>query len=455
MSQQDESRGASRLVGTHPRPGSIPPSAYSTMMPLAGMYAGYYPMHPETAHPAMLPYSWAVPPGEAPPLAASSRVLSPPAPVEQPLPERDNELVSLLEIGGMGSRIRTIISNAEREAAARIRGAEPEEGERLAHWLPGAAQACVADDADPPPESAAKKAKPATDRASRRRELNRVNAKKSRMRKKFFMEALIGEISKLDRENEALRATMAGPDLPTSRPTRSKSHGPLSVSDATESTASARRSLPPPEPKQVSLLSRIVASADLQPQMRDALVATGPDEDLVRLLVSGSQSFCVVDPSVPDFPLAYVSPAFERLTGYSASEIVGRNCRFLQGPGTDMAAARALGAAVRAGRDCTQVLLNYRKDGAPFWNMVQVTPLVDSAGTVRSLLGTQTCVSRPLPTLERVVSSEPARADARHSAPPGTKARNALSDADAALVISSISQVGGEPSRRDKRPRDE
>jgi PAS domain S-box-containing protein len=72
-----------------------------------------------------------------------------------------------------------------------------------------------------------------------------------------------------------------------------------------------------------------------------------------------------------------VNEGFSAITGYSASEAVGRNCRFLQGPDTDRRAVAAMSEALRARRAIRLALLNYRKDGTPFWNLLYLAPLFD------------------------------------------------------------------------------
>jgi two-component system, cell cycle sensor histidine kinase and response regulator CckA len=106
-----------------------------------------------------------------------------------------------------------------------------------------------------------------------------------------------------------------------------------------------------------------------------------------RAIQAVSQGIVITDPHLPDNPIVYASPGFERMTGYSAEELVGRNCRFLQGQETDRASTAKLGEAIREGRGSTAELLNYRKDGAPFWNNVTVSPVVDTSGAVTHFVG--------------------------------------------------------------------
>ncbi|MEG3977079.1 PAS domain-containing protein, partial [Microcoleus sp. herbarium8] len=87
-----------------------------------------------------------------------------------------------------------------------------------------------------------------------------------------------------------------------------------------------------------------------------------------RALAATSNGIAISDATLPDQPIVYCNPAFEQITGYSMGEIIGHNCRFLQGPDTDRAAVAKIRAALKEQRDCKVVLKNYRKDGTPFWN---------------------------------------------------------------------------------------
>jgi len=97
----------------------------------------------------------------------------------------------------------------------------------------------------------------------------------------------------------------------------------------------------------------------------------------------------ITDPNQPDNPITYVSEGFIRHTGYTRDEIIGRNCRFLQGPGTDPAVRAELRKAVEARRIVKVRILNYRKDGTPFLNVLQITPIFRSDGTLEAFFGVQ------------------------------------------------------------------
>ncbi len=112
-----------------------------------------------------------------------------------------------------------------------------------------------------------------------------------------------------------------------------------------------------------------------------------------RAICSSSNGILITDASLPDNPVIYVNPAFERLTGYSAEETVGRNCRFLQGEDTDRETVAAIREAIKAEQEINVVILNYKKDGTPFWNDLTIAPVRDEAGTVTHCIGVQNDVT--------------------------------------------------------------
>ena len=112
-----------------------------------------------------------------------------------------------------------------------------------------------------------------------------------------------------------------------------------------------------------------------------------------RALAAASEGIVISDARLPDNPLIYANAGFERLTGYPVEEVLGRNCRFLQGPETGRVALEGLRAALRECRECTVLLLNYRKDGTPFWNRLSITPVRDASGQVTHFIGVQTDVT--------------------------------------------------------------
>jgi two-component system, cell cycle sensor histidine kinase and response regulator CckA len=106
-----------------------------------------------------------------------------------------------------------------------------------------------------------------------------------------------------------------------------------------------------------------------------------------RAIQSVSQGILITDPNQPDNPIIYASPGFEKLTGYSVEEVLGRNCRLLQGPNTDAETVEKLRHCIRAGRECSVEILNYRKDGTPFWNALSLFPMAN--GNLTHFVGVQ------------------------------------------------------------------
>lgn len=106
-----------------------------------------------------------------------------------------------------------------------------------------------------------------------------------------------------------------------------------------------------------------------------------------------AEGITIADARLPDMPLIYVNRGFEMITGYEKSEVLGSNCRFLQGPETDPETAAEIRASIAKRRECLVEILNYRKDGSKFWNRLSITPIRDQEGRVTHFIGVQSDVT--------------------------------------------------------------
>ncbi|KAL8799437.1 MAG: hypothetical protein Q9182_005881 [Xanthomendoza sp. 2 TL-2023] len=121
---------------------------------------------------------------------------------------------------------------------------------------------------------------------------------------------------------------------------------------------------------------------------------TGTTMPIMRELVGGlAEVFCLSDPSMEDNPIVYASEEFYRTTQYGRDYVIGRNCRFLQGPRTDRNTVARIKEAIRTGQESFETVLNYRRDGSPFMNLVMTAPLYDNKGIVRYFIGAQVDIS--------------------------------------------------------------
>ncbi|RBP32363.1 response regulator receiver modulated diguanylate cyclase/phosphodiesterase with PAS/PAC sensor [Marinobacter pelagius] len=117
---------------------------------------------------------------------------------------------------------------------------------------------------------------------------------------------------------------------------------------------------------------------------------------LQQCIESSSNGIVIADAQRPDMPLVYVNPTFERITGFSPEEAVGRNCRFLQGYSDDPSNEQALSEirkALATGGETSVVLRNFRKDGTPFWNDLYLSPIRNDEGEVTHFVGVQNDIS--------------------------------------------------------------
>ncbi|MHC5349884.1 EAL domain-containing protein [Metapseudomonas furukawaii] len=114
---------------------------------------------------------------------------------------------------------------------------------------------------------------------------------------------------------------------------------------------------------------------------------------LQRSIEASYNGALICDASAPDLPIIYVNPAFERITGYSAGETLGRNCRFLQGPDREQTGIAEIRLALEEQREVHVVLRNFRKDGTPFWNDLYIAPVPDEHGRITHFIGVQNDIS--------------------------------------------------------------
>ena len=186
-----------------------------------------------------------------------------------------------------------------------------------------------------------------------RRQRNREHAKRSRVRKKFMLESLQEQVLSLQGENQHLRTIIQDniPEHAQKIIAACCSSSPLFADDVAPET--------PGKKKQETALVR-------------------SDFNLMECLASGQQNFVLSDPRLPDNPIVFATPGFYKLTGYTQEQVLGRNCRFLQGPGTNPKTVDIIRKAVATGADCTVCILNYKADGTPFWNQFFVAALRDS-----------------------------------------------------------------------------
>ena len=114
---------------------------------------------------------------------------------------------------------------------------------------------------------------------------------------------------------------------------------------------------------------------------------------LSAAVLAAPTGIVVCDPNLPDCPIIYANPAFYRITGYSEEEVIGRNCRFLQGPGTNPRHIKALREAIENGKAINVEIVNHRKDGSRFVNELHLSPIFGDDGEVRYVFGIQHDVS--------------------------------------------------------------
>ncbi len=112
-------------------------------------------------------------------------------------------------------------------------------------------------------------------------------------------------------------------------------------------------------------------------------------EALLAAIRHSPEPMALTDPHLPDHPMIAVNAAFASLTGYAIDQAVGRNCRFLQGADTDPSAPRRIRRCLDEQRGCIEWIVNYRRDGTAFWNLLFLSPVFDRDGRLLHYFGNQ------------------------------------------------------------------
>lgn len=200
----------------------------------------------------------------------------------------------------------------------------------------------------------------------RRRERNRILARRTRLRKKFFFESLQKEVTDLQRENALLKELV-------------------------------RNRLQP------DIAGGILEQCKANEEMPDVVAEQGHgildkrDHNFIQSVQKSQQCFVITDPSLQDNPIVYASDDFLTLTGYSREEVLGRNCRFLQGNETSRSKIAQIRKAIENGEDCSVTLINYAADGTAFWNNLFIAALRDAENNIVNFIGVIVKVAGPEP----------------------------------------------------------
>jgi PAS domain S-box-containing protein len=120
-------------------------------------------------------------------------------------------------------------------------------------------------------------------------------------------------------------------------------------------------------------------------------------EALLSAMAFSTEPMVLTDPNAPDHPMIAVNAPFEAMSGYPRAETVGRNCRFLQGPTTEPAARARLRRCIDERRGCVEWIVNHRRSGEMFWNLLFITPVFDRDGRLLHYFGNQRDITEGRP----------------------------------------------------------
>lgn len=194
----------------------------------------------------------------------------------------------------------------------------------------------------------------------RRRERNRILARRTRLRKKFFFESLQKEVMDLQQENQKLKDIV------------SHEIKPDELRNSILESCTAMEQLPE---------SVMEACGEKSDEMMSQ------DFSLVQSIQRSQHCFVITDPCLPDNPIVFASDDFLKLIGYTRDQVLGRNCRFLQGNETSKESVEEIRKGLMAGGDVTVTLVNYTVDGTPFWNKLFIAALRDAQNSIVNYIG--------------------------------------------------------------------
>nr|AML77073.1 putative LOV domain-containing protein [Sargassum integerrimum] len=253
---------------------------------------------------------------------------------------------------------------------------------------------------------------------SDKRRRNREHAKRSRMRKRVRLGGLEGMVLSLRRENVRLRQIIKQgiPDradeiirmcardntnadmvakqdvVQGMRPTASITSSRWKSRGVSGSSSSISRS-------RLKMEGGGEGGRSKERRVPSALKLMSPSHQTVKALSESQANFILTNPNLPDCPIIFASQGFLDLTGYEASKVIGKNCRFLQGPGTDPMTVSILRNNLASGRDTSVCILNYKADGTPFWNQLSIGVLLDAHGQVANHVGVLCEVNQMPPSM--------------------------------------------------------
>lgn len=205
--------------------------------------------------------------------------------------------------------------------------------------------------------------------AERRRERNKILARRTRLRKKFFFESLQKEVIDLQRENDILK-DIVRMDI-----------GGDTAREILDSCDAVQR----------------MPQGVLEACREGGMDFDSQDFSLVKSIESSQQSFIITDPSLTDNPIVFASDGFLEVTGYAREQVLGRNCRFLQGTDTNKDTVDEIRHNLSIGEDVSVTILNYTADGTPFWNKQFIAALRDAQNTIVNYIGVVVKVASPEP----------------------------------------------------------